>query len=60
MRTRSSVDWEKNGNTWWLECSCGTWFPVSEELARHAAAKVRCPKCEAEFKPIESARVCEP
>lgn len=60
MTDRSSVEWEKRGNTWWVRCACGTWFPVSEELVRNPSVKLRCPKCKSEFGASQAASISRP
>jgi len=60
MAERSSVEWEKRGNTWWVQCACDTWFPVSEEMVRHRSVKLRCPKCGSVFAAPEAAAISEP
>lgn len=60
MADRASVEWEKRGNTWWVQCACETWFPVSEELVRHPSVKLRCPKCHSQFDASEAATISSP
>jgi hypothetical protein len=54
------VSWEKQGNTWWVQCRCETWFPANDEIAQHPTAKLRCPSCGASFGVTDAARVLEP
>lgn len=60
MNRRLAVEWEKGGNTWWVQCACEMWFPVSEDLACDTDARLKCPRCAAVFARSDARRVSDP
>lgn len=51
---------EKTGNTWWVKCTCTTWFPASEQIVRHKTVMMRCPHCKRSFLANEAADLLDP
>lgn len=48
---------EKAGNTHWVECGCGTWFPAADALLQEDGPPLHCPHCHREFEPGEAKRI---
>lgn len=51
---------EKSGNTWWVKCTCDTWFPASEEIVQHRSVKMLCPSCRRTFFASDAGDLLDP